>query len=155
MEREKKCYIIETPEMTDNDTVGMELPDIVVAKKSDKTKNIVLEMEDIQEKENMEHIKPEEEIKFTITVSNSGTASARNITIKEEPSKELKKYVQMKGFAHKAGSSIRSKKSNTVKVKEIKNKKVFLDKIEAGDYCGINLHSKGKERYSINKIFEK
>ena len=39
----------------------------------------------------------------------------------------------MKGFAHKAGSSIRSKKSNTVKVKEIKNKKVFLDKIEAGD----------------------
>ena len=39
----------------------------------------------------------------------------------------------MKGFAHKVGSSIRSKKSNTVKVKEIKNKKVFLDKIEAGD----------------------
>ena len=67
------------------------------------------------------------------TGTGDGTASARNITIKEEPSKELKKYVQMKGFAHKAGSSIRSKKSNTVKVKEIKNKKVFLDKIEAGD----------------------
>ena len=48
-------------------------------------------MEGIQEKENMEHIKPEKKIKFTITVSNSGTASARNLTIKEEPYKELKK----------------------------------------------------------------
>ena len=131
--KREKLYIIETPEMTDNDTVGIGVPDIVVAKKSDKTKNIVLENGRYTGKRKYGTYKAGEEIKFTITVSNSGTASARNITIKEEPSKELKKYVQMKGFAHKAGSSIRSKKSNTVKVKEIKNKKVFLDKIEAGD----------------------
>lgn len=131
--KREKIYIIETPEMTDNDTVGIGVPDIVVAKKSDKTKNIVLENGRYTGKRKYGTYKAGEEIKFTITVSNSGTASARNITIKEEPSKELKKYVQMKGFAHKAGSSIRSKKSNTVKVKEIKNKKVFLDKIEAGD----------------------
>ena len=37
----------------------------------------------------------------------------------------------MKGFAHKAGSSLRSKKSNMVKVEEIKTKSL-LDKIEAG-----------------------
>ena len=131
--KREKIYIIETPEMTDNDTVGIGVPDIVVAKKSDKTKNIVLENGRYTGKRKYGTYKAGEEIKFTITVSNSGTASARNITIKEEPSKELKKYVQMKGFAHKAESSIRSKKSNTVKVKEIKNKKVFLDKIEAGD----------------------
>ena len=41
--KREKIYIIETPEMTDNDTVGIGVPDIVVAKKSDKTKNIVLE----------------------------------------------------------------------------------------------------------------
>ena len=131
--KREKIYIIETPEMTDNDTVGIGVPDIVVAKKSDKTKNIVLENGRYTGKRKYGTYKAGEEIQFTITVSNSGTASARNIIIKEEPSKELKKYVQMKGFAHKAGSSIRSKKSSTVKVKEIKNKKVFLDKIEAGD----------------------
>ncbi len=61
--KREKIYIIETPEMTDNDTVGIGVPDIVVAKKSDKTKNIVLRvMEDIQEKENMEHINAGEEI---------------------------------------------------------------------------------------------
>ena len=81
--------------MTDNDTVGIGVPDIVVAKKSDKTKNIVLENGRYTGKRKYGTYKAGEEIKFTITVSNSGTASARNITIKEEPSKELKKYVQI------------------------------------------------------------
>lgn len=34
--KREKIYIIETPEMTDNDTVGIGVPDIVVAKNQTK-----------------------------------------------------------------------------------------------------------------------
>lgn len=36
-------YVEDTPEMTDNDTVGIGTPDILAAKKADKTKNVILE----------------------------------------------------------------------------------------------------------------
>ena len=65
--KREKIYIIETPEMTDNDTVGIECQTLLSQKNQIKQKNIILENGRYTGKENMEHIKPGEEIKFTIT----------------------------------------------------------------------------------------
>lgn len=131
--KKEKVYVTDTPEMTDDDTVGIGVPEIRIAKKADKTKNITLEDGRYTGKRQYGTYKTGEEIKFTLTVSNRGTAAARKIKVTEEPSEELRKYVQMKGFIYKVGSSIQSKQKYTVKVEECKNKAIFLDKIEAGD----------------------
>lgn len=129
----EKVYIEDTPEMKDNDTIGIGIPQISVAKKADKTKNITLEKGRYTGKRKYGTYKAGEEIRFTITVSNSGTVAARKIKIKEEPSEELRKYVSMQGFTYKEGSTIRSKKNNTIKVENLRKKGIALDKIEAGD----------------------
>lgn len=143
--KKEKVYVTDTPEMTDNDTVGIGVPEIRVAKKADKTKNITLEDGRYAGKRQYGTYKAGEEIKFTITVSNKGTAAARSIKVKEEPSEELRKYVQMKGFTYKVGSNIQSKQKNTVKIENLKNKTIFLDKIEAGDTVQLMYTAKVKK----------
>lgn len=50
----------------------------------------------------MELIKREKKFSFILTVTNVGNGTANHVKDTEEPSAELKKYVQMKGFANKA-----------------------------------------------------
>ena len=103
-------YVEDTPEMADNDTVGIGTPDILAAKKADKTKNVILENGRYTGKKKYGTYKEGEEVQFILTVTNVGNGTANHVKVTEEPSAELKKYVQMKGFANKAGEVIRTKK---------------------------------------------
>lgn len=50
-----------------------------------------------------------------------GNGTANHVKVTEEPSAELKKYVQMKGFANKAGDVIRTKKGKELHIETSKN----------------------------------
>ena len=88
-------YVEDTPEMTDNDTVGIGTPDILAAKKADKTKNVILENGRYTGKKKYGTYKEGEEVQFILTVTNVGNGTANHVKVTEEPSAELKKYVQM------------------------------------------------------------
>ena len=60
-----------------------------------------------------------------------GNGTANHVKVTEEPSAELKKYVQMKGFANKAGDVIRTKKGKELHIETSKKRELCLKKIEA------------------------
>ena len=126
-------YVEDTPEMTDNDTVGIGTPDILAAKKADKTKNVILENGRYTGKKKYGTYKEGEEVQFILTVTNVGNGTANHVKVTEEPSAELKKYVQMKGFANKAGDVIRTKKGKELHIETSKKRELCLKKIEAED----------------------
>lgn len=146
----EKTYLIDTPEMTDNDTIGIGVPSILVAKKANKTKDIILDNGRYVGKRKYGTYKAGEEVKFTLTVSNVGNAVARNIKVVEEPSEELKKYVELKGFSNKEGDEIRTNQGNTVMIKKVGKKQTQLDKINAGD--SVTLIYTGKVKKDIPSI---
>ena len=113
-------YVEDTPEMTDNDTVGIGTPDILAAKKADKTKNVILENGRYTGKKKYGTYKAGEEVQFILTVTNVGNGTANHVKVTEEPSAELKKYVQMKGFVNKAGDVIRTKKGKELHIETSK-----------------------------------
>ena len=69
-------YVEDTPEMTDNDTVGIGTPDILAAKKADKTKNVILENGRYTGKKKYGTYKEGEEVQFILTVTNVGNGTA-------------------------------------------------------------------------------
>ena len=146
----EKTYLVDTPEMTDNDTIGIGVPSIIVAKKANKTKDIILDNGRYAGKRKYGTYKAGEEVKFTLTVSNVGNAVARNIKVVEEPSEELKKYVELKGFSNKEEDEIRTKQGNTVMIKKVGKKQTQLDKINAGD--SVTLIYTGKVKKDIPSI---
>ena len=143
-------YVEDTPEMTDNDTVGIGTPDILAAKKADKTKNTVLENGRYTGKKKYGTYKAGEEVQFILTVTNVGNGTANHVKVTEEPSAELKKYVQMKGFANKAGDVIRTKKGKELHIETSKKRELCLEKIEAED--AVELIYIGKVKKDIPSI---
>lgn len=139
-----------TPEMTDNDTVGIGTPDILAAKKADKTKNVILENGRYTGKKKYGTYKSGEEVQFILTVTNVGNGTANHVKVTEEPSTELKKYVQMKGFANKAGDVIRTKKGKELHIETSKKRELCLEKIEAED--AVELIYIGKVKKDIPSI---
>ena len=143
-------YVEDTPEMTDNDTVGIGTPDILAAKKADKTKNVILENGRYTGKKKYGTYKAGEEVQFILTVTNVGNGTANHVKVTEEPSAELKKYVQMKGFANKAGDVIRTKKGKELHIETSKKRELCLEKIEAED--AVELIYIGKVKKDIPSI---
>ena len=143
-------YVEDTPEMTDNDTVGIGTPDILAAKKADKTKNVILENGRYTGKKKYGTYKAGEEVQFILTVTNVGNGTANHVKVTEEPSTELKKYVQMKGFANKAGDVIRTKKGKELHIETSKKRELCLEKIEAED--AVELIYIGKVKKDIPSI---
>lgn len=143
-------YVEDTPEMTDNDTVGISTPDILAAKKADKTKNVILENGRYTGKKKYGTYKEGEEVQFILTVTNVGNGTANHVKVTEEPSAELKKYVQMKGFANKAGDVIRTKKGKELHIETSKKRELCLKKIEAED--AVELIYIGKVKKDIPSI---
>ena len=143
-------YVEDTPEMTDNDTVGIGTPDILAAKKADKTKNVILENGRYTGKKKYGTYKEGEEVQFILTVTNVGNGTANHVKVTEEPSAELKKYVQMKGFANKAGDVIRTKKGKELHIETSKKRELCLEKIEAED--AVELIYIGKVKKDIPSI---
>ena len=143
-------YVEDTPEMTDNDTVGIGTPDILAAKKADKTKNVILENGRYTGKKKYGTYKEGEEVQFILTVTNVGNGTANHVKVTEEPSAESKKYVQMKGFANKAGDVIRTKKGKELHIETSKKRELCLKKIEAED--AVELIYIGKVKKDIPSI---
>lgn len=146
----EKTYLVDTPEMTDNDTIGIGVPSITIAKKANKTKDITLDNGRYAGKRKYGTYKAGEEVKFALTVSNIGNAVARNIKVVEEPSEELKKYVELKGFSNKEGDEIRTQKGATIVLKNVGTKQIELDKVDVGD--SVTLIYNGKVKKDIPSI---
>ena len=143
-------YVEDTPEMTDNDTVGIGTPDILAAKKADKTKNVILENGRYTGKKKYGTYKAGEAVQFILIVTNVGNGTANHVKVTEEPSAELKKYVQMKGFVNKAGDVIRTKKGKELHIETSKKRELCLEKIEAED--AVELIYIGKVKKDIPSI---
>ena len=75
-----------------------------------------------------------------------GNGTANHVKVTEEPSAELKKYVQMKGFANKAGDVIRTKKGKELHIETSKKRELCLKKNRSGGCCRTNIHWKSKEK---------
>ena len=146
----EETYVEDTPEMTDNDTIGIGVPDILAAKKADKTKNAILENGRYTGKKKYGTYKAGEEVQFILTVTNIGNGTANHVKVTEEPSAELKKYVQIKGFANKAGDVIRTKKGKELHIETAKKRELCLEKIEAED--AVELIYIGKVKKDIPSI---
>lgn len=146
----EKAYLIDTPEMTDNDTIGIGVPQIIVAKKADKTKDIIMDNGRYTGKRKYGTYKAGEEVRFILTISNTGSGMAKHVEVMEEPSEELKKYIKIAGFTNKSDETIRTQKGNRITIKKVKEQKIRLDKIEAGD-C-VELTYIGKVKQDIPSI---
>ena len=120
------------------------------AKKADKTKNVILENGRYTGKKKYGTYKEGEEVQFILTVTNVGNGTANHVKVTEEPSAELKKYVQMKGFANKAGDVIRTKKGKELHIETSKKRELCLKKIEAED--AVELIYIGKVKKDIPSI---
>ena len=120
------------------------------AKKADKTKNVILENGRYTGKKKYGTYKAGEEVQFILTVTNVGNGTANHVKVTEEPSTELKKYVQMKGFANKAGDVIRTKKGKELHIETSKKRELCLEKIEAED--AVELIYIGKVKKDIPSI---
>ena len=146
----EKVYLEDTPEMTDNDMVGIGVPKITVAKKADKTKEIIMDNGRYTGKRKYGTYKSGEEVTFILTISNTGRGIAKHIEVMEEPSEELKKYIKITGFTNKSGETIRTQKGNKIAIEKVKGNKVRLDKIEADD--SVELIYTGKVKQDIPSI---
>ena len=120
------------------------------AKKADKTKNVILENGRYTGKKKYGTYKAGEEVQFILTVTNVGNGTANHVKVTEEPSAELKKYVQMKGFVNKAGDVIRTKKGKELHIETSKKRELCLEKIEAED--AVELIYIGKVKKDIPSI---
>lgn len=146
----EKTYIMDTPEMTDHDTIGIGVPDIVIAKKADKTKDVIMDKGRYMGKRKYGTYKAGEEVRFILSVSNIGNGTAKNIEVTEQPSEELKKYIEIKGFGYKSGEFIRTKKGNKVAIEKMQSTKLSLDSIKEGD--SVELIYKGRIKKDIPSI---
>ena len=146
----EETYVEDTPEMMDNDTIGIGTPDILAAKKADKTKNVILENGRYTGKKKYGTYKAGEEVQFILTVTNIGNGTANHVKVTEEPSAELKKYIQIKGFANKAGDVIRTQKGKELHIETAKKRELCLEKIEAED--AVELIYIGKVKKDIPSI---
>lgn len=146
----EKVYLADTPEMTDNDTIGIGVPKIIVAKKADKTKEIIMDNGRYTGKRKYGTYKSGEKVTFILTISNIGSGTAKHIEVMEEPSEELKKYINIIGFTNKFSETICTQKGNKIAVEKVKEQKVRLDKIEAND--SVELTYIGKVKKDIPSI---
>ena len=146
----EKVYLADTPEMTDNDTIGIGVPKLSVAKKADKTKEVIIDNGRYTGKRKYGTYKAGEEVKFTLIISNTGSGTAKHIEITEEPSEELRKYIKITGFTNKSGETIHTQKGNRIAIEKVKEQKIRLEKIEADD--AVELTYIGKVKQNIPSI---
>lgn len=143
-EREK-VLIPETEEMTDDDKIGVGIPNLAVAKMADKTKGITLTDGRYSGDRKYGTYLAGENVKFTITVTNRGKGSAKNVEVAEQPSDELKRYVNVQGFSAKTGDSVRSKNGETVKIVSAASSALKLDQLNPSDSVQLTYTAKVKK----------
>lgn len=148
--KKEKIYLTDAPEMTDNDRIGVGTPELIIAKKADKTKEIHIDAGRYTGKRKYGTYKAGEIVKFVLTISNIGTGTAKHVAVIEEPSEELKKYIEIKGFTNQSGETLHTQKGNKVYVEKVGEQQILLDQIDNGD--SLELTYTGKVKKDVPSI---
>ena len=120
--------------MKDQDHVNIPgEPELRVAKKADKTKGITLKKGRYQGTRKPGTYYEGDRVIYKITVSNYGTATASEVTIKEIPSSSWKKSLEPEGFTLSVGESLETAKGNLIKVQKKTANTLTLDSLQPND----------------------
>jgi len=131
--REAFRSIPRTPEMEDSDTLVVGVPRLTVAKLADRTKGVTLKKGRYEGKKKTAAYTAGDTVLFTLTVSNTGKGTARDIIVTELPSSGLLDYVTPVGYQQKEGESLNTTKNNSVTVTEAGRDQLKLDRLLPGD----------------------
>ena len=135
--RDSFILIPRTPEMEDDDTIGIAVPLLAIAKLADKTTGASLKNGRYTGIKNPGTYQAGEHVLFTLTVTNKGNGTAKDLVITERPSGKLLQYVKPAGYQLKKGETITTSKGNTVEVTGSTSEKITLDQLLPGDSVDI------------------
>ena len=144
--RDSFISIPHTPEMEDDDAIGIALPLLTIAKLADKTTGATLTKGRYTGIKNPGTYQAGESVLFTLTVSNQGTGKAEEVVVTEHPSEKLLQYVIPVGYQLKEGDNLTTSKGNMVEVTKTDARKVILDRLLPGDSVEIIYECKAKEK---------
>lgn len=144
--RDSFISIPHTPEMEDDDAIGIALPLLTIAKLADKTTGATLMKGRYTGIKNPGTYQAGESVLFTLTVTNQGTGKAEEVVVTEHPSEKLLQYVIPVGYQLKEGDNLTTSKGNMVEVTNADARKVILDRLLPGDSVEIIYECKAKEK---------
>lgn len=120
--------------MRDNDFVNIPgQSDLRIAKKADRTKGVTLKKGRYQGKRKPGTYYKDDRVVYKITVSNYGTATAHQITIKEKPSAAWNKVMRSEGFTAFEGETLETVNGDTVLVQKKTTDTLTLDHLKPAD----------------------
>lgn len=144
-------YHTETPEAA---KVSIDYPavaKVAVAKLANKTKGTKLREGRYMDEKIPAVYFPEEDLDFTITVTNTGNVPLENIRLQDSPEERLQQYFRGGKFILSTGEELESEKGKKVKVLSVEEGICILDRLEAQD--SLELHFAGqmveKEAFQI------
>ena len=135
-----------TPEMEDDDTIGIVVPHLSIAKLADKTTGATLKKGRYTGIKNPGTYEAGESVSFSLIVSNQGEGEAKEVTITERPSGKLLQFVTPVGYQLKEGDTLTTTKGNIVEVTKVGSEKMTLDRLQAGDSVEIIYECKVKKQ---------
>ena len=135
-----------TPEMEDEDTIGIATPNLVIAKLADKTKGVKLKKGRYTGTKKPGTYQAGDSVIFSLNITNNGKGTAKELVITEHPSGKLTKYVSPVGYQVNEGDTLTTAKGNTVEVKSVSADKVTLDQLLPGDSVEICYECKVRQQ---------
>ena len=143
--RDSFISIPRTPEMEDDDAIGIALPLLTIAKLADKTTGATLKKGRYTGIKNPGTYQAGDSVLFTLTVTNQGTGKAEKVLVSEHPTGKLLQYVTPVGYQLKEGDTLTTSKGNIVEVIKAGTRKITLDHLLPGDSVEIVYECKAKE----------
>ena len=135
-----------TPEMEDEDTIGIATPILVIAKLADKTTGATLKKGRYTGTKKPGTYQAGDSVIFSLNITNKGKGKAKELEITERPSGKLIQYVKPVGYQAKEGDTLTTSKGNTVEVKSASSDKITLDQLLPGDSVEIHYECKVKQQ---------
>ena len=134
-----------TPEMEDQDTIGIGVPLLALAKVADKTTGVSLKQGRYSGNKKSGSYAAGDTVRYTLTLSNLGDGGASDITVREKPSEQLLKYVSVIGYQLTAGDSITTREGNIAYVTKVEGYNLTIDQLAAGDSLQLIYECKVKQ----------
>lgn len=120
--------------MKDKDAVNIPgKPELNIAKKADKTKGITLKKGRYKGKRIPGTYYAGDRVIYKITVTNTGTASANHVAVKETPSKGWNQNMEAEGFTPSEGEILQSEKGNDIQVMKKTKNQLILNRLAPQD----------------------
>lgn len=152
--QEEYAEIPVTDEMSDEDAITIGVPELAVAKAADRTKIGSLKNGRYVTKRSKGIYRRGETATFTITVTNIGTGTAKNIVVEDLPAGELSDKLKEGGFTLSQGDTFKTTKNATVKVLTATKNKIVLDQLSAGDAATLEWKGNVKRDVSAGQHLE-